>query len=175
MRILVYLLLGWSIGTASGALGIGGGVLLVPALMWICNMDYPKAAGTSLAVLVPPVGLLAAIEAWRRGRVDLEAAIWIAVAFAVGAYFGVAILHYIPTAMLRLVFGSLMIFIAIRFMLSSDNEAASAAAGLTAWLVAMVSYLGLRRLGRRHLAPPDLGRLIRAKAEQGRGESEYYI
>jgi uncharacterized membrane protein YfcA len=175
MRILLYLLLGWGIGTVSGALGIGGGVLLVPALMWLCKMKYPEAAGTSLAVLVPPVGLLAAWKSWQEDRVDLEAAFWIALAFAGGAYFGAAILKYIPTEFLRLSFGFLMLYIAMRFILSSDNEAANAAAGLGTVAVGWVSYFFLRRLGRRHLPAPDLGSHIRTSAEQGRGESEYYI
>ena len=60
MQTLLLLAIGLAIGTISGALGIGGGVLLVPALIWLCRYDFPKAAGTTLAVLVPPIGLPAA-------------------------------------------------------------------------------------------------------------------
>jgi uncharacterized membrane protein YfcA len=175
MRILLYLCLGGVIGVVSGAVGIGGGVLLVPALMWLCGMEYPKAAGTTIAVLAQPVGLLAAWNSWRERRVDLEAAIWIAVAFAGGAYFGTVLFPYVPVKALRFAFGLLILFVAVRYLLSANDEAANAAAGLFACGLAWLAYLGLRRLGRRHLAAPDLGNLIRSKAEQGRGEAEYYI
>src|SRR5437016_8791845 len=105
MRILLYLALGWGIGTLSGALGIGGGILLVPALMWLCKFDYPRAAGTSLAILVPPIGLLAAWRSYLDGRVDIEAAVFIALSFAGGAYLGAALVGHIPEATLRFSFG----------------------------------------------------------------------
>jgi uncharacterized membrane protein YfcA len=175
MRILLYLCLGGAIGTVSGTVGIGGGVLLVPVLMWLCGMDYPKAAGTTIAVLAQPVGLMAAWNAWREERVDLEAAIWIAVAFAGGAYLGTVLFEYLPVKTLRFSFGLLLLFVAMRYVLSTSDEAASAAAGLLACALAWLSYFGLSRLGRRYLKAPDLGNFIRKKAEQGRGEAEYYI
>src|SRR4051794_34790936 len=102
MRIVVYLLLGGVIGALSGALGIGGGVLLVPALIWLCGFKYPQAAGTSLAVLVPPIGLPAALEAYAHDRVDFETAVCIALAFAVGAFLGARLVPYLPDELLRL-------------------------------------------------------------------------
>jgi uncharacterized membrane protein YfcA len=175
MRIVLYLCLGGAIGVVSGSVGIGGGVLLVPALMWLCGMEYPKAAGTTIAVLAQPVGLLAAWNSWREDRVDLEAAIWIAVAFAGGAYLGTVLFEYLPIRTLRFTFGLLLLFVAMRYVLSTSDEAASAAAGLVACGLAWLSYLGFSVLGRRHLTVPDLGNHIREKAEQGRGEAEYYI
>ena len=171
MQTLVYLAIGLIIGSASGALGIGGGVLLVPALM-LCGFEYSKATGTSLAVLVPPIGLLAAWKSYQQGHVDIETAIIVALAFAVGAYGGAAAVAYIPQQVLRLVFGLLMMYIAMRFVIGSDKEAANAAAGLIGVLVAWAAFLGLRALGRRHLIRPDLGRSIQ---RQHRDESDYHI
>ena len=74
----------------------------MPALIWLCRFDPPKAAGTSLAVLIPPIGLPAAMKAYEESRVDLTAAICIAAAFTVGAYFGAAIVNRIPPLTLRL-------------------------------------------------------------------------
>src|SRR5206468_3244528 len=105
MTIFLYLLVGLVIGAISGTLGIGGGVLLVPALIWIFGFDQPRAAGTSLAILVPPVGLLAAWAYYQKGLMDFEAAAWIAGAFAVGAYGGALVVPYIPLPTLRLLFG----------------------------------------------------------------------
>jgi len=173
MNILKYLILGLTIGSASGALGIGGGVLLVPALM-LCGFEYSKATGTSLAVLVPPIGLLAAWKSYEQGRVDVEAAFIIAVAFAVGAYGGAAAVSYVPQELLRLLFGLLMVYIAIRFIVGSDNEAANAAAGLVAMLFAWALYLGLRTIGRRHQLRPNLGQTIRDMSQR-HDQSDYHI
>jgi uncharacterized membrane protein YfcA len=174
MRILLYLAIGASIGTISGALGIGGGVILIPALMWLCGFDYAKATGTSLAVLVPPIGLLAAWKSWMHDRVDLQAAILIALAFAIGAYAGAAIVPYIHPNVLKFIFGLLLLYVAMRFIIGSDSDAISAAAGLAAMLVAFLGHLGLRALGRRHLTVPHLGDHIRA-ARNRRDETDYHI
>jgi uncharacterized membrane protein YfcA len=173
MNILSYLALGLVIGSVSGALGIGGGVLLVPALM-LCGFAYSRATGTSLAVLVPPIGLLAAWKSYQQGRVDIDAAIVIAVAFAIGAYGGAWSVAYIPQELLRFLFGLLMIYIAMRFIVESDKEARNAAAGLVAMLIALCVYWGLRKLGRRHRLRPDLGQAIRQMGER-RDESDYHI
>src|SRR5262245_32521332 len=177
MRILVYVLIGLAIGGLSGLFGIGGGVLLVPALMWLCYLDQKKAAGTSLAILVPPIMLPAALEAWREDRVDLQAALWIAASYAVGSWGGQRLLTFIqPEAMswLRVLFGLLMMYVAGRFILSSDSEALNAAAGLASAALAWVAYLGLRALGRHALAPSNLGDEIRRRATSG-DQTEYHI
>jgi uncharacterized membrane protein YfcA len=171
MQVLAYILLGLVIGGVSGALGIGGGVLLVPALM-LFGFTYSKATGTSLAVLVPPIGLLAAWKSYQQGRVDIEAAVAIALAFAAGAYGGAWAVSIIPQELLRLLFGLLMIYVAARFIIESDNEATNAAAGLVAILFAWAGFLGLRALGRRHRARPDLGEHIRSQQRDG---SDYHI
>ncbi len=175
MRILLYLMLGGCIGTLSGALGIGGGILLVPALMWFCNFNYPKAAGTSLAILVPPIGLLAALEAYRHQNVEIEAAIWVALAFAGGAWLGAYLVPLLPETTLQLAFGLLMMFVAARFVLSSDKEAANAAAGLFAAFFSWLAFLGFRALGRHHVKRPSLEQHIHRAAEQGRGSGDYQI
>lgn len=175
MMTLRFILIGLVIGSVSGMMGIGGGVLLVPALMWLCGFEFRKAAGTSLAVLVPPIGLPAAMRAFYEERVDLSAAIWIAIAFTVGAYGGSALVRFVPDAVLRFAFGSLMIYIAIRLMLSSSRPAATAAVALATLTAAWTTFFVLHRLGRRHLAQPDLGRRIQQIHQEGHGDPEYHI
>jgi uncharacterized membrane protein YfcA len=175
MMVVIYLAIGLVIGSISGVLGIGGGVLLVPALMWICGFTPGKAAGTSLAILIPPIGLPAAWRAYNARQVDVEAALWIAAAFTLGAYVSRGLADYIPEFTFRLVFGLLMIYIAVRFMLASSSEAASAAAGLAAAFVAWLVFVGLTLLGRRHLRPPELGKEIQARAQQKHEEIDYHI
>jgi uncharacterized membrane protein YfcA len=173
--ILLYVVIGLSVGSVSGALGIGGGVLLVPALIWLCRFDPPKAAGTSLAVLIPPIGLPAAMKAYEESRVDLTAAICIAAAFTIGAYFGAAIVNRIPPLTLRLMFGSLMIYVGLRYTLGATSQAGYAAAALGAVILAWIGHLGLRALGRRHLPAPRLGEQIRRMKEKGVGDIDYHI
>jgi uncharacterized membrane protein YfcA len=177
MDIVQYLGIGLVVGVVSGTLGIGGGVLMLPALWWICNLPPSRAAGTTLAVLVVPVVLPAAYEYYTRGNVDWKAALWIALAFAVGGYVG-AILrnrHMLPEEVLRLSFGLIMIYIAFNVILSADPTVAKAAAGLAATGMAWLAFLGLRLLGRRALTRPNLQEQIQRLDEQGQGNQDYYI
>jgi uncharacterized protein len=175
MQVLLFLAIGLSIGTISGALGIGGGVLIVPALIWLCRYDFSKAAGTSLAILVPPIGLPAAWAYYNKNQIDLHAALWIAVAFALGAFFGASIAHHLPERVLRFCFGLIMMYIAARFLIATDSEVLHAVAGLTAVTMAWLCYLAMRAIGRKHMLKPDLGRQIRAIQEEGRHAVDYRI
>jgi uncharacterized membrane protein YfcA len=175
MTVLLFLAIGLIIGAISGTLGIGGGVLLVPALMWLCDFEPKKAAGTSLAVLSLPIVLPAAWRYYTERHINVEAALVVAPAFAMGGYLGASIVRYLPDSALRLGFGFLMIYIAMRLILTSHAEIANAAAGVTAVALAWLSYLGLRFLGRKHLVPPDIGEKIREMQQRGRGNIDYHI
>jgi uncharacterized protein len=177
MEILRYIAIGLAVGLVSGLLGIGGGVLLVPGLMWICGLTFTEAAGTTLAVLVVPVVLPAAWEYYARGYVDLKAAIFIALAFALGGYIGAWLRHEqaLPEGFLRLCLGLIMVYIAANMIVLSNSEAANAAAGVMATVAAWLTYLWLRVLGKRVLARPKLTDNILRAAEQRRGEPDYHI
>ena len=132
MRILGFLLVGLTVGGISGLCGIGGGVLLVPILVWLFGFDQPKAAGTTLATLVLPVALPAAWRYYSYRLMDLEAAVCIAVAFAVGGYVSAGFAHHVPERVLRQAFGLLMLYIGARFLLSaSSTRIASARFGMS--------------------------------------------
>jgi uncharacterized membrane protein YfcA len=173
--IIVYVVIGLFVGSVSGALGIGGGVLLVPALMWLCRFEPAKAAGTSLAILIPPVGLPAAMKAYNESRVDLEAALWVAGAFTVGAYLGASFVSRIPEFTLRLMFGTLMIYVGVRFLVGATPETRYAWTALISVFLAWLAHLSLRALGRQHLAPTSVGQEIRSMQEKGFGDLEYHI
>jgi uncharacterized membrane protein YfcA len=147
IKILLYLAIGLGVGSLSGTLGIGGGVLLVPALIWLCQFEPARAAGMSLAVLMIPVCMPAAWKAFGQGRVDLEAALWIAAAFAIGAYGGSSMVPYLSAGTLRWLFGLLMIGVGLRFLLASHLELDSSV--VTATLVAGLGLLGLIAIRRR--------------------------
>lgn len=84
----IILLLGLGVGVLVGLLGIGGGVVLVPALVYLLHMDQHLAQGTSLFILLPPIGLGALREYWEQGQVDWHAGILCALGMLFGAYAG---------------------------------------------------------------------------------------
>ncbi len=103
------LLVGLVVGMVSGVVGIGGGILFVPALIWLAGMDQHKAQGTSLGALLAPVGLLAFWEYYRNGQADLRIALLLAVGFFVGGYFGALGAVHIPELWLRRIFALTLI------------------------------------------------------------------
>jgi uncharacterized membrane protein YfcA len=101
---LVYALIGVLGGFAAGMFGIGGGIVLIPALIYWVGFSQHKATGTSLAVLLPPIGLAATIEYYRHGNVDLKAAIILASMMFVGAWLGAFVANRMDGPVLRLLF-----------------------------------------------------------------------
>jgi uncharacterized membrane protein YfcA len=99
------LLIGIVAGIASGLFGIGGGVLIVPGLVFLLGFSQHTATGTSLAILLPPVGIAAVLEYYRYGHVDLKAALIVAAALLVGAWFGALLANHLKDTYLRLAFG----------------------------------------------------------------------
>jgi uncharacterized membrane protein YfcA len=102
---VVLLAIGLVSGVASGLFGIGGGVLIVPALVYWVGFSQHRATGTSLAILLPPVGLAAVIEYYRHGNVDLRAALIIAAAVIFGGWIGALLANRVSGPQLRLAFG----------------------------------------------------------------------
>jgi|ERR1039458_9067078 uncharacterized membrane protein YfcA len=98
------LLIGLAVGVFSGVVGIGGGILFVPALVWLLGMDQYKAQGTSLGALLAPVGILAFLEYYRKGHADLRVALLLAVGFTLGGYFGAVGAVHLPEVWLRRIF-----------------------------------------------------------------------
>jgi hypothetical protein len=117
-HVLIYLALGLVAGTASGLIGIGGGVIIVPVL---CLLGYSQhqAQGTTLALMVPPIGLLAAWTYYRQGYVNLKVAGLICLGFFVGGLLGARFATAMPAEALRKVFGVAMLIIALRMIFSS--------------------------------------------------------
>jgi len=110
---LIVLLLGLAVGVLVGLLGIGGGVVLVPALVYLLHMDQHLAQGTSLFILLPPVGLGALREYWKQGQVDLRAGILCALGMLVGGYLGGLIAVPLASRDLKGLFGCFLILAAV--------------------------------------------------------------
>lgn len=92
-------------GIASGFFGIGGGLVIIPALIYWAGFTQHMATGTTLAVMLPPIGLAAAFEYYRHGNVDVRAAVIIAVMMFVGAWVGAYFANQMEGPQLRLIFG----------------------------------------------------------------------
>ena len=117
--IATLLLIGAAAGCLSGFIGIGGGLLIVPALTYFMGMSQMVAQGTSLALMLPPIGALAVMNYWKAGELDLRAAGIMVVAFVVGGYFGSRIALSLNPMKVRLAFGLLMMYAAIRMIASA--------------------------------------------------------
>lgn len=100
-------------GVLSGLFGIGGGVVIVPALIYVAGFRQHMATGTSLAVMLPPIGLAAAFEYYRSGNVNIRAAVIIAAALLVGGWIGAAIANRMPGPQLRLAFGIFVVCLGV--------------------------------------------------------------
>jgi uncharacterized membrane protein YfcA len=110
---LEILLLGLVVGLVVGLMGVGGGVLLVPAMVYLLHMEQHLAQGTSLLMQLPPLGLGALYVYWRRREVDLWAGVCCAAGFLLGGYFGSLVAIGMSSQDLRGAFGLFMILAAI--------------------------------------------------------------
>ncbi len=118
MNILLLLLLGLAAGILSGLLGIGGGILIVPALIFVVGLTQHTAQGTTLALMVPPIGLLAAWTYYKQGCVDIKVAALICVGFFFGGLIGAKLATAINAALLKKIFGIALLATAMKMILS---------------------------------------------------------
>jgi uncharacterized membrane protein YfcA len=116
MQMLPYLVIGLVAGVFAGMFGIGGGLIIVPALIFLMDFKELRAIGTSLAALIPPVGLLGAFEYYRNGHVDVKVALLIAAGLAVGAIFGAKIMIGLPPHLIKRADGIFLLVIASRML-----------------------------------------------------------
>ena len=125
---IAILLLGLVGGVLVGLLGIGGGVVLVPAMVYLLHMDQHTAQGTSLFVLLPPIGLGALREYWKQGLVDLKAGILCASGMLVGAYAGSLIALPMPSRNLKGLFGCFLMLASLLLWKRTQFEGEDGAA-----------------------------------------------
>jgi uncharacterized membrane protein YfcA len=116
MNIFLYILLGVVAGIFSGLIGIGGGIIIVPVLVLLFGLSQHTAQGTTLALMVPPIGLLAALAYYKQGFVDLKIAAFICVGFFIGGLFGAKFALGIPETILKKIFGIVLLAVSIRMI-----------------------------------------------------------
>src|SRR5258708_31473052 len=125
---ITILLLGLVGGVLVGLMGIGGGVVLVPAMVYLLHMDQHTAQGTSLFVLLPPIGLGALREYWTQGLVDLKAGILCALGMLIGAYAGSLIALPMPSRNLEGLFGCFLMLASLLLWKRTQFEGEDGAA-----------------------------------------------
>jgi uncharacterized protein len=116
--MFLYLLLGLVAGALSGLIGIGGGVIIVPALVFLFGLSQHQAQGTTLALLIPPIGILAAWVYYKEGYVDFKIAALVAAGFMVGSMVGAKFANTLSNMVLERVFGVALLLIALKMILS---------------------------------------------------------
>jgi hypothetical protein len=116
-EIIVLIIIGLSAGIVSGMLGVGGAIIMVPALVFFMGLTQHQAQGTSLSVLVFPVGFLAFWNYYKQGYVNFKLAIVIMLAFLLGGFIGSYFAVRIPERPLRIFFGLLIILVGLRMVL----------------------------------------------------------
>lgn len=117
MNIVLYLLLGLAAGIFSGLLGLGGGIIIVPVMVFLFGMSEHQAQGTTLALMVPPIGLLAAWVYYKQGFVDLKMAAFVCLGFFIGGLLGAEFAVGIPETILKKIFGTMLLLVSLKMIL----------------------------------------------------------
>ncbi|MAI23262.1 MAG: permease [Flavobacteriales bacterium] len=120
--LFLLLCIGLLAGIASGFVGIGGGMIIVPALVLGLGLNQHMAQGTSLAMMIPPIGILAVISYYKAGQIQLEYAGVLAMTFVLGAWLGSKWSLRINPSVVRLVFGIFMLLASARLIIRSWND-----------------------------------------------------
>lgn len=116
MTIGLLILIGLAAGVLGGLVGVGGGIIIIPGLIFLMGMSQHMAQGTSLAVMLPPIGLFAAYNYYKAGELNLKYALIVAAAFLIGGYFGSKIALSVSVDSLRKIFGFFVIALGIHFI-----------------------------------------------------------
>jgi uncharacterized protein len=116
LNIILYLILGLAAGVLSGLIGLGGGTIIIPALVFLFGFTELKAQGTTLALMVPPIGILAALTYYRKGFVDIGAAALICLGFVFGGLFGAKIAVGLSNAVLQRMFGIFLFLVSLKMI-----------------------------------------------------------
>ena len=116
MTQMMCILLGLTAGVFGGMFGIGGGVILIPAMVYFFGLTQHQAQGTTLAIMVPPIGLLAAWRYYQSGNVKLGMAVLICAGFFIGGYLGASLVQKVPDLLMKRMFGGFLMLVALKMI-----------------------------------------------------------
>jgi len=114
----ILILIGLCAGFLGGVLGIGGAIILIPAMVFFLAMDQRMAQGTSLAIMLPPIGMFAVYNYYKAGYVNLKYGLVIAIMFTIGGYLGSKLSLNIPVTILKKIFALLLLAVALKMFFS---------------------------------------------------------
>lgn len=114
--ILIVILIGIAAGVLSGLVGVGGGLIIVPALVYFLGMSQHSAQGTSLGLILLPVGILGVLTYYKQGHIDVKTVGLLAIGFLAGSYFGSKIALSLPQETVKKFFAVLMIVVAVKMI-----------------------------------------------------------
>lgn len=114
--VLLLVLVGFSAGILSGLVGVGGGIIIVPALVFFLGFSQQEAQGTSLGLLLLPVGILAVINYYNKGQIDIKVVGIMSVAFVIGGYLGSKWALQMSQEMVRRIFAVVLLYTAARML-----------------------------------------------------------
>jgi uncharacterized membrane protein YfcA len=117
--LLILLAIGICAGILSGFVGVGGGIIIVPALIYFLGFSQHGAQGTSLALMLPPIGLLAVYNYHQAGVINFKYAAIIAIAFVLGGFLGSKLSLRLSPSGVKFIFGWMMLYVAVRFIWTS--------------------------------------------------------
>ena len=122
--ILIIILVGIAAGILGGLVGVGGGIIIVPALVYFIGFSQKTAQGTSLGLIMLPVGILGVLQYYKQGHVDFRVVGMLAVGFLAGSYFGSKIALSLPQETVKKIFALLMIIIAVKMLFFDKSKKA---------------------------------------------------
>ncbi len=116
-EILILVIIGIVAGAVSGLVGIGGGVIIIPALVIILGLSQKLAQGTTLALMLPPISIFAVIEYHKKGFIDYKIVAFICLGFLIGSFFGGKFAMSIPSHILKKIFAVFILILSVKFLI----------------------------------------------------------
>ena len=114
--IIILLIIGAVAGMLGGLVGIGGGIIIVPALIYFLGKSQLQAQGISLALIMFPVGILGVMQYYKQGHIDFSIVLILAIGFILGSFFGSKIALDLPQDIIRKIFACLLILVAVKML-----------------------------------------------------------
>jgi len=114
--VIILIIIGIAAGMMGGMVGVGGGIIIVPALIFFLGFSQKMAQGTSLGILLLPVGILGVFQYYKQGYVDMKVVLIISLAFLIGSFFGSKIALSLPQETVKKIFAVLMMLVAVKML-----------------------------------------------------------
>ena len=114
--VIILIIIGMVAGILGGMVGVGGGIIIVPALIFFLGFSQKMAQGTSLGILLLPVGILGVFQYYKQGYIDMKVVLIISLGFLIGSFFGSKIALSLSQETVKKIFAALMIIVAVKML-----------------------------------------------------------